>query len=181
MQKKLVATGTCFEFGLTTGPVSVSQAVAPNTPYSQSKNYVHQAAQRIIGQGADIDFTWARIFYVYGDGQHEKSFYSLLKSAIDNKHETFPMSRGEQLFDYLEISEVAGALLKIATEKSPKVVHICRGEAMSLRRLAEETIAKHQSPLKLDLGFYPYRKEDSIAVWGAESLEAQFEHLSEPV
>ena len=32
-----------------------------------------------------------------------------------------------------------------------------------------------QSSLEINLGFYPYREQDALAIWGAESFTSQFD------
>jgi nucleoside-diphosphate-sugar epimerase len=173
--KKLVMTGTCYEFGTTTGAVSISDVSAPNTPYSQAKDFIHKAGLSIIANDTNIEFVWARLFYIYGVGQNHKAFYTQLMKAIQSEKKTFNMSLGEQLFDWLPIETVSLNLSKILTTVSPKIVHVCSGEPVSLRRLAEMLIAKKQSSLEINLGFYPYREQDALAIWGAESFTSQFD------
>ena len=96
--KKLIITGSCAEFGLTTGPVSINDQTKPNTPYSQAKEFVRFAADKIINESTQIDFVWARLFYMYGEGQHDRSLYSQLLAAIKNDEVSFNMSKGEQSY-----------------------------------------------------------------------------------
>ena len=83
------------------------------------------------------------------------------------------MSFGEQLYDYLEVSDVANFLCKVAVNKSPPLVHICNGYPVSVRELVEKIIIRNKSKLKLNLGYYPYRNQDSLELWGAESFYSQ--------
>lgn len=176
---KLVMTGTCYEFGDAVGPVSVVNTPFPNTPYATAKNFVHRAALKIISEENNIDFTWARLFYIYGIGQHEKSIYTQLTDAIQRGDKVFNMSYGEQLFDYMKVSEVADCLSKIALYYSPSVVHVCNGYPTSLRSLAEGIIQEKCSSIKLNLGYHPYRAKDSLAIWGAESFLSQTEFFKD--
>tara|TARA_B110000014_G_scaffold101847_1_gene69888 strand:- start:372 stop:1199 length:828 start_codon:yes stop_codon:yes gene_type:complete len=171
--KKLLITGTCYEFGMKQGPMSVRDETAPNTPYAKAKEIVHQKALEIICKDTNIDFTWARLFYTYGKGQHLLSFYTQLMAAIKSNEEFFNMSSGKQLYDYMEVGEVANALCQAAMKKCPKIIHICNGHPVSLRNLAEEIIADQNSALKLNLGHFPDRAQASIALWGAESFSSQ--------
>lgn len=170
---KVIITGTCFEFGLLTGPVSVSDKSEPNTPYAQAKDFVRHASERILKGNANIHFIWARLFYIYGNGQHENSIYSQLLKAIQGNEEFFNMSKGEQLYDYMTIEKVAEQLTCLVSVDAPPIVHICNGYPISLRRLVEEIIVENKSNIKLKLGYYPYRTQDSIALWGNESFDSQ--------
>jgi nucleoside-diphosphate-sugar epimerase len=171
--EKVIITGTCYEFGLRTGPVSVADRTQPNTPYAQAKDFVRLASEKILRDDAKIDFIWARLFYLYGVGQHEKSIYSQLITAINRKDRIFNMSKGEQLYDYMNVEDLAEKLASLATVKAPSIVHICNGYPTSLRTIAENILLEKKSSLQLNFGFYPYRKQDSIALWGAESFASQ--------
>ena len=172
---KLIITGTCSEFGTRVGPVSIADMPSPNTPYAEAKDFVHRAAVKMISIDKNIDFTWARLFYMYGRGQHKQSIYTQLIDAIHRGDKVFNMSDGEQLFDYMEIKQVADALCTLAVKKSPSIVHVCNGYPISLRRLVEKILKAEGSSLTLDLGHYPHRAQDSLAIWGAESFETQIQ------
>lgn len=171
--KKVVIVGTCIEYGASTGAVSVSSEAIPITPYGHAKTFVRHAAERLLLETSKSPFTWARLFYVYGDGQQERSLYAQLVQAIGNKDTVFKMSGGEQLCDYMSVDEVAECLYSIAVNGSPKVVNVCSGTPISIRSFVERVLESKGAKLELDLGFYPYRDRDSFAMWGAESFEDQ--------
>lgn len=171
--QKIIITGTCYEFGLRAGAVSVDDKTDPNTPYGQTKNFIKEMAFEVLRDVAHIKLVWARLFYVYGSGQHEESFYSQLISALDSNLESFNMSGGEQLYDYMKIDEASDKLVFLVGVDAPPVVHICNGYPTSLRSLADQIVREHRSNLRLNLGFYPYRKYESIALWGKESFDMQ--------
>jgi dTDP-6-deoxy-L-talose 4-dehydrogenase (NAD+) len=177
--KKLIITGTCFEFGLATGSVSIADKTNPNTPYSQAKEFVHSAAVKILSENTQVEFCWARLFYMYGNGQHEKSIYSQLKASIERGETAFNMSRGEQLFDYMKIEEVAIKLASLVKNKVPEIVHVCKGYPTSLRGLVESLKEEFKSSISLNLDYYPYREQDSIALWGSESFESQIRKIED--
>lgn len=172
---KVIISGTCYEFGLRTGPVSVGDKSEPNTPYGHAKDFIRRASEKILKDDGQIDFVWARLFYMYGMGQHEGSIYSQLIKAINRKDEIFNMSKGEQLYDYMKVDTVAEKLVALVTTHAPPIVHICNGYPTSLRSLVEDILLEHNSSIKLNLGFYPYRTQDSIALWGAESFKSQLD------
>lgn len=176
--EKVIITGTCFEFGLRTGPLSVRDVPKPNTPYAQGKHFVHSACERILKEG-NVSFVWARLFYIYGHGQHEKSIYSQLMNSIERKDKSFNMSKGEQLFDYMNVEKVAEKISVLVNINTPTLIHICNGYPTSLRSLVEMILLENESTLKLNLGFFPYRKTESLAIWGAESFESQLQIFEE--
>ena len=109
---------------------------------------------------------WARLFYMYGEGQSEKSILSLLDKAIADADEYFNMSGGEQLRDYLPIEKVAQKLIKIYECDREGNFNICSGEPISIRFLVENRIKECGSSIKPNLGFYPYVDYEPMAFWG---------------
>lgn len=59
--KKLVVTGTCYEYGLVSGAVSESQETNPNTPYGIAKDRLRAELFELQSMRS-CDLTWARIF-----------------------------------------------------------------------------------------------------------------------
>ena len=164
----VLVTGTCFEYGMAHGPLAADHPLAPNTVYAEAKVKLHEQLLD-LQQRKPFTLQWARLFYMHGEGQAEGSLLSLLKTAIDNGDAEFPMSGGEQLRDYLPVTEVADKLLQLLTSGADGSFNICSGEPISIRRLAEEFCANHNADIHLKLGHYPYPDHEPMAFWGVPS------------
>lgn len=165
--KKIVVTGTCYEYGLQHGPMKASTPTQPNTPYAIAKDTLHKSLKALQSQ-IEFDFIWTRLFYMYGSGQDEKSIIPLFDKALKNGDKIFNMSFGEQLFDYLPVEEAATQIISLLPRKNG-TFNVCSGEPISLRRLLENRAKDKGMDIKLNLGFYDYRKQDTLAIWGAPS------------
>lgn len=163
---KVVVIGSCYEYGLQYGPVLASQATKPNTPYALAKDFLHQSLRLLQNQNS-FELLWVRLFYVYGEGQDPKSIIPLFDRALENGDQVFNMSFGEQLFDYLPI-ELAANQINLLLKKSNGVFNVCSGQPISLRRLLEKRMKEKNKDIELNLGYYDYRKQDSLAIWGAD-------------
>ncbi len=166
--KKILVTGSCYEYGLQHGPVFASTPTKPNTPYAFAKDYLHQSL-RFLQSHLSFELIWARLFYMYGEGQDPKSIIPLFDTALENGDKVFNMSFGEQLFDYLPIEDIAKQIESLI-HKNDGVFNVCSGKPISLRRLLEQRMKEKNKNIDLNLGYYPYRKQDSIAIWGADPL-----------
>ena len=162
--KKVIVTGTCYEYGLQYGPIQANAITMPNTPYALSKDYLHKSLQ-LLQKNYEFELIWARLFYIYGKDQNDKSILPQLNAAINKSEQIFNMSLGEQLFDYMDVKDVAKKLANLINKKNGSY-NICSGKPISLRRLAETIIHEKNSKIKLNLGYYKYRPDDSIAIWG---------------
>src|SRR5258708_27000821 len=104
---------------------------------------------------------------MYGEGQNSKSLLAQLDRAIDNGDPVFNMSAGDQLRDYLPVSEVARCLtLLIEHPAMEGLTNICSGKPVSVRGLVEQHVAARNAHIELNLGHYPYSSFVPLAFWG---------------
>lgn len=162
----LLVTGTCFEYGMQSGPLSESALSAPCNPYGSAKATLLRQLQYLQGMHA-FRLTWARLFYVFGEGQHKGSIYPLLKAAVARGDAVFDMSAGEQLRDYIAVDEVARELAVLAEARlDVGPVNVCSGKPVSLRNLVEGWLREKGWRIRLNLGHYPYPDHEPMAFWG---------------
>jgi dTDP-6-deoxy-L-talose 4-dehydrogenase (NAD+) len=164
--KNLVVTGTCFEYGMQCGSLRENLQPEPITPYGFAKNSL-RCQLEYLQQISPFNLTWARLFYMYGDGQSRNSLFSQLKQAIERKDHTFNMSGGEQLRDYLPVQNIAKYLVDLAlTRQNNEVINVCSGNPISVRKLVETWIAQNDWLIDINLGYYPYPDYEPMAFWG---------------
>ena len=96
---QVLVTGTCFEYGMQSGPLSESVEPQPSNPYGLAKHTLHLFLQN-LAQEHPFTLQWARLFYLHGEGQNPNSLLAALDRAIDNGDASFNMSGGEQLRDF---------------------------------------------------------------------------------
>ncbi|MGA2653319.1 MAG: NAD(P)-dependent oxidoreductase [Terracidiphilus sp.] len=167
--KNLLVTGTCFEYGMQSGPLHEDLEARPNNPYGFAKDTLRRQLE-YLQKVAPFNLTWARLFYLYGEGQAENSLLPQLKGAVERGDRIFKMSGGEQLRDYLPIAEVAQYLASLAmTGRDNGVVNVCSGRPISVRKLVEGWIKENGWSIDLDLGHYPYPEYEPMAFWGDRS------------
>jgi nucleoside-diphosphate-sugar epimerase len=166
--KKIIISGTCYEYGVSYGPISADTPTYPITPYAIAKDNLHKSL-RLLQQETPFELIWARIFYVYGPGQPAHCVLSQFDTAIQQGVREFPMSYGEQLLDYSRVEDVAQMLIRLIN-KFDGTYNVCSGQPISLRRFLENRAQVMASDITLKLGFYEYRKHESIAMWGAEPM-----------
>ena len=163
----MLVTGTCFEYGLKSGQLREELSTAePSNSYGLAKDSLRRQLE-ILRESHPFNLCWARLFYLYGTGQGEKSLYTMLRRAVENKDKEFPMSQGDQLRDFLPIEQVADLIVRLSIKKvNSGVVNICSGNPVSVRGLVENWIEKNRWNIKPKLGVYPYPDYESRAFWG---------------
>jgi dTDP-6-deoxy-L-talose 4-dehydrogenase (NAD+) len=163
---QVLVTGTCFEYGLQSGPLSEQTAAQPSNPYGLAKNTLRVFLQN-LQQVQPFTLQWARLFYLHGEGQNPNSLLAALDRAIDAGDDSFNMSAGEQLRDYLAIETAAGYLAAILQQREfDGVINCASGQPISVRALVEQRLQARGSSIRLNLGHYPYPTHEPMAFWG---------------
>jgi len=169
----LVGVGTCFEYGMQSGELAEDLETRPDNPYGFAKDVLRAQLEQLRSE-TPFELTWARLFYMYGEGQSSRSLYTLVQGAMRDGATTFPMSGGEQLRDFSPIETIAGHLAELAVAgEGLGIVNVCSGRPTSVRSLVEGWVADSGGELSLELGHYPYPDYEPMAFWGsAARLEA---------
>jgi dTDP-6-deoxy-L-talose 4-dehydrogenase (NAD+) len=166
----LLVTGTCFEYGMQSGPLAADTLTKPCNPYGHAKDILRKQLT-FLKSAAHFNLTWARLFYMYGEGQPGTSLYPKLKEAVLRGDKIFDMSGGEQLRDYLPVEEVALQITQLAmARKDIGAFNICSGIPVSVRRLVEQWLDDNGWEIELNLGHFPYPDYEPMAFWGVREL-----------
>ena len=166
----LSVTGTCFEYGMQSGPLSEDILTKPNNPYGYAKDTLRQQLE-FLKSTKPFKLTWARLFYMHGEGQPNTSLYPKLKEAVLRGDKVFNMSGGEQLRDYLPVEEVARQIVQLAiAQRDIGAINICSGKPISVLRLVEQWLRENNWKIELNLSHYPYPDYEPMAFWGVASL-----------
>ena len=168
--KDITTTGTCLEYGMKNGCLSENTNTNPSNSYAIAKDTLRNFILE-LNKKFDFNHQWIRLFYMYGEGQSEKSLISLLDKAIENQDKEFNMSGGEQLRDYLHISEVVKNIISIVNQNiyTNQIINCCSGRPISIRNLVEKYLQEKNYQLQLNLGFHPYPTYEPMSFWGNSS------------
>jgi dTDP-6-deoxy-L-talose 4-dehydrogenase (NAD+) len=170
---QILVTGTCFEYGMRSGPLDERVAPQPANPYGLAKNTLRLFLEN-LQRVQPFNLQWARLFYLHGTGQNPNSLLAALDRAIDAGDDTFNMSAGEQLRDYLAIETAAGYLASILQQRDFNgVINCASGQPISVRALVEQRLRERGASIRLNLGHYAYPTHEPMAFWGvADRLQA---------
>lgn len=174
----LFVTGTCFEYGMQAGRLNEQMATYPTSPYGYAKDALHVQLD-YLKTVYSFSLIWGRLFYLYGDGQAENSLLPQLRRSVEHGEKIFNMSGGEQLRDYLPVTDVAKYIVSLALQKKDiGTVNICSGKPVSVRKLVEGWIVENNWPITLNLGYYPYPDYEPMAFWGDRQKLDRYMKLS---
>jgi dTDP-6-deoxy-L-talose 4-dehydrogenase (NAD+) len=165
--KHIIVTGSCLEYGIYNGELDESLPTKPTTSYGLAKDTIRKSLQ-IMQQKKTFTFQWLRLFYMFGDGQNEKSLFSQINKAIDNRDEVFKMSPGDQVRDYMPIEEVATIFCKILKNKKDSgVFNLCSGNPIQVFELVNRWVKKRNSDIMIERGVLNYPEYEPFAFWGS--------------
>jgi nucleoside-diphosphate-sugar epimerase len=163
---RLLVTGTCFEYGMQSGPLSESTPALPSNPYGFAKDMLRQQLV-YLKQQHPFQLDWVRLFYLFGEGQAEGSLFAQLRAAAQRGDTGFDMSGGEQLRDYLPVASVARRLVSLSLmDRAAGIVNLCSGVPVSVRSLVERWIDENRWSIRPNLGRFPYPQHEPMAFWG---------------
>jgi nucleoside-diphosphate-sugar epimerase len=164
--KRLVVTGTCFEYGKLSGEIFEDMQAIPCTQYGAAKDTLRKHLEDWKTRHP-YQLAWLRLFYLYGPGQSKNSLYSLLTDAMQREDTKFDMSGGEQIRDFLPIKETARMIVDLALSPTDVgVVNVCSGKPTSVRKLVETWIKETNSNITMNLGRLPYSDIEPMSFWG---------------
>ena len=164
--KDVTVAGTCFEYGMQEGCLNENMPSMPANAYALAKDTLRKYLEQ-LQTVLPFSFKWARLFYMYGEGQNPKSLFSQLDKALECGEQTFNMSGGEQVRDYLPVTKVAEYIVKIALqEKVTGIINCCSGIPVTVKKLVQNYLKEKNKNILLNLGFYLYPDYEPMKFWG---------------
>jgi dTDP-6-deoxy-L-talose 4-dehydrogenase (NAD+) len=159
----ITVAGTCQEYGMRSGALREDMETQPDTPYALAKDTLRRFLVE-LGKKHPFTLKWPRLFYVYGTGQNPRSLFSQLEQALRAGDKEFPMSGGEQVRDYLPVTDMADRLCRIALQGDVTgIINCCSGQPVALKDLVATYAAGR---IQLKLGVYPYPDYEPMRFWG---------------
>ena len=99
-----------------------------------------------------FDLKWVRQFYMYGYGQSENSLIPQLDKAIKNREQFFNMSGGEQIRDYLPVTDVAKNIVKISLQSEiTGIINNCSGSPKRVLDFINEYLNNNKKYIQLNI------------------------------
>lgn len=134
--RRFIGIGTCFEYDLTGGILSIETPLRPLTPYAGAKAAAFMALSQWFPL-QQVEFAWCRLFYLYGDGEDARRLVPYLRSKLTSG-EPAELTSGNQIRDFLDVSDAGRLIVQTALSDEQGAVNICSGVPITVRQLAEQ-------------------------------------------
>jgi nucleoside-diphosphate-sugar epimerase len=165
--RRFVGIGTCFEYDLTGGVLSIDTELRPLTPYAGAKTGAFMALSQWL-PAHDITFAWCRLFYLFGEGEDERRLVPHLRSRLA-AGEQAELTSGNQIRDFLDVRDAGRMIVDAALGNVQGPVNICSGVPITVRQLAERIADEYNRRDLLRFGARPDNLIDPPCVVGVRS------------
>lgn len=137
--RRVVGLGTCLEYDVRQGLLTVETPLNPSTPYAGAKAAAYTALASWLPT-QNVEFAWCRLFYLYGEGEDERRLVPYLRAKLE-VGEPAELTSGNQIRDFLDVREAGRMIVSVALGARQGAVNICSGVPITVRDFAH-TIAE---------------------------------------
>jgi len=168
--RRFVGIGTCFEYDVKAGFLSIDTPLRPSTLYAASKVAAYNMLTHLfLSHG--IEFLWCRLFYLYGEGEDSKRLYSYIHKQLA-ANEKVKLTSGNQVRDYLSVKEASEEIVHLSIGQDQGPINICSGIPVTVRSFAEKIASQYNRLDLLEFNARPNNLTDPICVVGIKKNEA---------
>lgn len=165
--RRFVGIGTCVEYDLAGGVLSVDTPLRPVTPYAGAKAAAFMALSQWL-PSQDVEFAWCRLFYLHGEGEDQRRLVPYLRSKLAAGVPA-NLTSGNQVRDFLDVREAGRLITDIALSGKQGAANICSGIPVTVRQLAEQIADEYGRRDLLAFGARPDDPLEPLSVFGVPS------------
>ena len=166
-----IGIGSQAEYGPCSQRITEDFPTRPTTRYGQAKLATCREADKLCEE-LGVRFAWLRLFSTYGPGDDPTWLIPYL-AGILLCGERPVVTAGEQLWDYIYISDVATAIARVVeSDEARGVFNLGSGTTSTIRSIIENVRALIDPRLPIGFGEAPYRPDQVM------HLEADISRLA---
>ncbi len=137
---RIVAAGSCSEYGAALGLSSGSAEVTPDDHLGRAKVSIHQILRTDCAE-ARVGLTWFRLFYVYGPGQRLESLVPSVLHQLASGNSPV-VEQPDDARDFVYVSDVAEAFERaIHSTRAHDVIDLGFGQLQLVREVVDAAIS----------------------------------------
>jgi nucleoside-diphosphate-sugar epimerase len=152
-----IGLGSQAEYGNLNCKISEEVSNKPTTLYGKSKLATCWSSMALC-EALKLKYTWIRVFSTYGVGDDPSWFIPYIINEIKKKR-TPQLTKCEQLWDYLNVSDAASAILTLAKEETEGVFNIGSGNVTSLKYVVDTIKKQLGANIHIGYGAVDYRPD----------------------
>lgn len=167
--RRFIGIGTCFEYDLYSGDISINTPLKPSTPYAKAKAELYTSLSQLLPSQL-IEFCWCRLFYLFGEGEDERRLVPYIHKQL-SKGKIVELTSGKQIRDFLDVSVVGEMIVEAALGKQQGPINICSGIPISVSEIAQKIADKYGRRDLLKFGMRPDNLVDPPRIVGLPNLK----------
>ena len=164
-----IGIGTCMEYQLPSDQLHVDAPLAATTLYAASKLALYKMLSARFRKIPQSRFSWCRLFYLYGEGEHPKRLVPYIRRQIESG-EIAKLSAGTQLRDFMDVRDAGRQIADVVLTGQPDAINICSGTPITIRNFAEKIADHYGRRDLLEFGTASIHPSDPTAVVGISNL-----------
>ncbi|MDA2989066.1 MAG: NAD(P)-dependent oxidoreductase [Actinomycetota bacterium] len=133
--RRFVGIGTCFEYDLSSGPVTVDCNLRPATLYGACKASLYLTLDKLF-EVTSREFLWCRLFYLTGPGEHPQRLIPYLHRQLSTG-EPAHLGPGHAIRDYVDVRVAAAQIADLTMGAAVGPRNVSSGRPTTIRALAE--------------------------------------------
>ena len=162
--RRFVGIGTCFEYDLSVGHLSVETALDPETLYAATKASAYMALSKYLPPN-DVEFLWGRLFYLFGRDENPKRLVPYLHQKLSSG-KIAQLSSGRQVRDYMDVDKAAKLLVSETYSGRQGACNICSTVGRTVAEIAYEIADYYDRRDLLSFGSREDNLSDPMVVVG---------------
>jgi nucleoside-diphosphate-sugar epimerase len=166
---RFLGLGSCAEYDQSQGVLTVNTPLKPLTLYALAKANLFTILSELLPREG-VNFTWIRLFYLYGEGEDQKRLVPYVRSQI-LKGDYVDLTSGKQVRDYMDVAEVGKKIAEISLTNQIGPINLCSGIAITVRQLVEKIAAEYGRKDLLRFGVRENNLYDPPFVVGVSNVQ----------
>ena len=162
--RHFIGVGTCMEYRLPSSSLDVDAPLGPSTFYASCKVSAYQMLRAWFAKHGGT-FSWCRIFYLLGEGEHPSRLAPYLHQRLA-AGEVAKLSAGTQLRDFLDVGEAGAMIADVVDTGQSGAINICSGRQTTIRQFAERIADDYGRRDLLEFGTAEVHPSDPASVVG---------------
>lgn len=165
--RRLVGIGSCLEYDLSEGWLSIDSPLKPLCLYAAAKTAAFSTLSQFLpAQG--VEFLWCRLFYLYGEREDPRRLVPYIRSMIE-AGKPAELGSGDRVRDFTDVVEAGEMIADEAMGDRQGAVNICSGIPITVREIAEKIADEYGRRDLLHFGVRPENEVDPPCVVGIKS------------
>ncbi len=162
--RHFIGVGTCMEYRLPSSSLDVDAPLGPSTFYASCKVSAYYMLRAWFANHGGT-FSWCRIFYLLGEGEHPSRLAPYLRRRLA-AGEVAKLSAGTQLRDFLDVCEAGAMIADVVDTGQSGAINICSGRQTTIRQFAEQIADDYGRRDLLEFGTAEVHPSDPASVVG---------------